>query len=82
LAVSRRCSAGARVALAVGLLHDAEAERSRFAEWTRAMCRSFVVLFGFCYFLLTDDSLSIDIQDVAEADTAIEEQIRDSGPAV
>ena len=35
-----------------------------------------VVLFAFCYFLLTR-FYSIDIDTVAEADSAIDEQIRD-----
>jgi sodium-dependent dicarboxylate transporter 2/3/5 len=69
---------GARVALAVGLLHDAGGETITFAEWTLAMLPLVFVLFGFCYFLLTR-FFSIDIQTVAEADTAIEEQIRDLG---
>src|SRR5436190_10061568 len=61
---------GARVALAVGLLHDAGGGTITFAEWTRAMLPVVVVLFGFCYFLLTR-FFSIDIQTVAEADSAI-----------
>jgi sodium-dependent dicarboxylate transporter 2/3/5 len=69
---------GARVALAVGLLHDAGGGTITFAEWTRAMLPIVLVLFGFCYFLLTR-FFSIDIKTVAEADTAIEEQIRDLG---
>jgi sodium-dependent dicarboxylate transporter 2/3/5 len=69
---------GARVALAVGLLHDAGGGTITFAEWTLAMLPIVFVLFGFCYFLLTR-FFSIDIQTVAEADSAIEEQIRDLG---
>jgi sodium-dependent dicarboxylate transporter 2/3/5 len=69
---------GARVALAVGLLHEAGGGTVTFAEWTRAMLPIVVVLFAFCYFLLTR-FFSIDIQTVKEADSAIEEQIRDLG---
>ena len=69
---------GARVALAVGLLHDANGSTITFSEWTLAMLPVVFILFGFCYFLLTR-FFSIDIQTVAEADSAIEEQIRDLG---
>jgi sodium-dependent dicarboxylate transporter 2/3/5 len=69
---------GARVALAVGLLQDAGGGTITFAEWTRAMLPIVAVLFTFCYFLLTR-FFKIDIQTVAEADSVIEEQIRDLG---
>jgi sodium-dependent dicarboxylate transporter 2/3/5 len=69
---------GARVALAVGLLHEAGGGTITFGEWTLAMLPIVFVLFVFCYFLLTR-FFSIDVQTVAEADTAIEEQIRDLG---
>jgi len=69
---------GARVALAVGLLRDATGETITFAQWTLAMLPVVLFLFVFCYVLLTR-YFRIDISTVAEADTAIEEQIRDCG---
>jgi len=69
---------GARVPLAVGLLQEAGNGTITFTEWTLAMLPIVCVLFTFCYFLLTR-FFSIDIETVAEADAAIDEQIRDCG---
>jgi sodium-dependent dicarboxylate transporter 2/3/5 len=69
---------GARVALAVGLLHDATKQTVTFSQWTLAMFPAVLFLFVFCYFLLTR-YFGIDIKSVAEADNAIEEQIRECG---
>jgi sodium-dependent dicarboxylate transporter 2/3/5 len=69
---------GARVPLAVGLLQEAGNGTITFAEWTLAMLPTVCVLFGFCYFLLTRFFV-IDIETVAEADSVIDEQIRDCG---
>jgi sodium-dependent dicarboxylate transporter 2/3/5 len=72
---------GARVALAVGLLHEATGATITFSQWTLAILPVVLVLFVFCYFLLTR-FFAIDIDTVAEADTAIEEQIHDCGRPV
>ncbi|HLQ78418.1 MAG TPA: DASS family sodium-coupled anion symporter [Terriglobia bacterium] len=72
---------GARVALAVGLLQEAKGGTITFAQWTVAMLPLVLVLFVFCYFLLTR-FFSIDIETVEEADSAIQSQIRDLGRPV
>ena len=69
---------GARVPLAVGLLQDAGNGTITFMEWTLAMLPIVLVLFAFCYFLLTR-YFPIDIDTVAEADTVIDQQIHDCG---
>jgi sodium-dependent dicarboxylate transporter 2/3/5 len=69
---------GARVPLAVGLLQEAGNGSITFMEWTLAMLPIVGVLFGFCYFLLTR-YFPIDIETVVEADSVIDEQIRDCG---
>lgn len=72
---------GARVALAVGLLRDFNKESVTFLQWTEAMFPLVVFLFVFCYFLLTR-YFRVDVVTVREADSAIEEQIRDCGRPV
>jgi len=69
---------GARVPLAVGLLEQAGNGTITFAQWTIAMFPIVLILFTFCYFLLTR-FFSIDIGTVADAGYAIEEQIRSCG---
>jgi len=69
---------GARVPLAVGLLQEAGNGTIAFSEWTLSMMPAVIVLFGFCYFLLTR-FYPIDVDTVSEADAAIDEQIRDCG---
>ena len=69
---------GARVALAVGLLQEAKGGTITFAEWTLSMLPVVIVLFTVCYFILTR-FFKIDIDSVAEADSAIDEQIRECG---
>lgn len=69
---------GARVPLAVGLLQEAGNGTITFVEWTVAMLPVVLVLFVFCYFLLTR-FFAIDVESVAEADAAIDEQIRNCG---
>ena len=69
---------GARVPLAVGLLQESGNGTITFTQWTMAMLPVVCVLFAFCYFLLTR-YFPIEIETVAEADSAIDEQIRDCG---
>jgi solute carrier family 13 (sodium-dependent dicarboxylate transporter), member 2/3/5 len=69
---------GARVPLAVGLLQEATGTTITFLQWTKAMIPLVIVLFAFCYLLLTR-YYKIDIGTVANAESAIEEQIRDCG---
>jgi solute carrier family 13 (sodium-dependent dicarboxylate transporter), member 2/3/5 len=69
---------GARVPLAVGLLQEAGNGTITFVQWTLAMLPMVILLFAFCYWLLLR-YFAIDIETVAEADTAIDEQIRDCG---
>ena len=69
---------GARVPLAIGLLQDAGHGTITFVEWTVAMFPLVFVLFAFCYLLLTR-IFAIDIETVADADSAIDAQIRDCG---
>ena len=69
---------GARVPLAVGLLQEAGYGTITFAQWSMAMAPIVVVLFTFCYFLLTR-FYPIEIATVAEADSVIDEQIRECG---
>jgi solute carrier family 13 (sodium-dependent dicarboxylate transporter), member 2/3/5 len=69
---------GARVPLAVGLLQEAGNGTITFAEWTMAMFPLVLVLFAFCYFLLTR-FFPIDVETVAQADVAIAEQMRSFG---
>jgi len=69
---------GARVPLAVGILQNEVHQTITFMQWTVAMLPLVVVLFAFCYFLLTR-IFRIDIDTVTDADTVINEQIRDCG---
>jgi len=69
---------GARVPLAVGILQAETGTTITFLDWTKAMIPLVVVLFAFCYVLLTR-YYKIDIDSVADADSAIEEQIRECG---
>jgi sodium-dependent dicarboxylate transporter 2/3/5 len=69
---------GARVPLAVGLLQQAGYGTITFVQWTMAVLPLVLVLFAFCYFLLTN-YFAIDIKSVAEAGAAIDEQIRSCG---
>ncbi len=69
---------GARVPLAVGLLQQATGATISFMQWTKAMIPLVFVLFTFCFVLLTR-YYKIDIETVADAESAIEEQIRDCG---
>jgi sodium-dependent dicarboxylate transporter 2/3/5 len=69
---------GARVPLAVGLLQEQTGTTITFMEWTIAMLPLVFVLFAFCYWLLTR-FYPIDVDTVADADAAIDEQIRDCG---
>ena len=69
---------GARVPLAVGMLQEANYGTITFMQWTLAMLPTVVVLFTFCYFLLTR-YFPIDIDTVTEADSVIDEQIRNCG---
>jgi sodium-dependent dicarboxylate transporter 2/3/5 len=69
---------GARVPLAVGLLQQAGYGTISFTRWSMAMFPIVIVLFSFCYLLLTR-FYPIKIQTVAEANSVIDEQIRDCG---
>ncbi len=69
---------GARVPLAVGLLQQAGYGTISFVQWSAAMFPIVIVLFSFCYFLLTR-FYPIQIRTVAEADSLIDQQIRDCG---
>jgi sodium-dependent dicarboxylate transporter 2/3/5 len=69
---------GARVPLAVGLLQDAGHGTITFTQWSVAMFPIVVVLFSFCYFLLTR-FYPIRIHTVVEADSVIDQQLRDCG---
>ena len=70
---------GARVPLAVGLLRDAYPDKIiTFSQWSMAMFPLVVVLFTFCYLLLSR-FYPIQISNVAEAEAIINQQIRDCG---
>jgi sodium-dependent dicarboxylate transporter 2/3/5 len=69
---------GARVPLAVGLLQEAGYGTITFTQWSIAMFPIVVVLFSFCYFLLTR-FYPIRIQTVVDADSVIDQQLRDCG---
>lgn len=69
---------GARVPLAVGILEESGNGTITFTQWTIAVVPIVFVLFGFCYFFLTR-FFPVDIETVAEADSVIDEQIRDCG---
>jgi sodium-dependent dicarboxylate transporter 2/3/5 len=69
---------GARVPLAVGLLEQAGHGTITFTQWTVSMLPIVLALFTFCYFLLTY-FYSVDVDTVAPASFAIDEQIRDCG---
>jgi len=72
---------GARVPLAVGLLQEAGYGTITFVQWSTAMFPIVIVLFGFCYFLLTR-FYPIEIDTVGEVDAVIDQQIRDCGRLV
>jgi sodium-dependent dicarboxylate transporter 2/3/5 len=67
-----------RVPLAIGILQNEVHQTITFMQWTAAMLPLVVVLFAFCYFLLTR-IFPIDIDTVADADAVINDQIRDCG---
>ena len=69
---------GARVPLAIGLLQQSGNGTISFVDWTLSMLPIVLVLFAFCYFLLTR-WFPIDVESVAEAHSVIDEQIRDCG---
>ena len=69
---------GARVPLAVGLLQEAGYGTITFTQWSLAMFPIVIVLFSFCYFLLTR-FYPIEIPSVVEADAVIDQQIRECG---
>lgn len=70
---------GARVPLAVGLLRDAYPDKIiTFSQWSIAMFPLVVVLFSFCYLLLSR-FYPIQISNVGEAEAIINQQIRDCG---
>ena len=71
---------GARVPLAVGLLQKATQGSATvtFTQWSMGMFPIVVVLFSFCYFLLTR-YYPIKILTVIEADSVIDKQLRDCG---
>ena len=69
---------GARVPLAVGLLQEAGYGTVTFTQWSMAMFPIVIVLFSFCYFLLTR-FYPIKILTVVEADSVIDQQLRDCG---
>lgn len=69
---------GARVPLAIGLLEEAGNGTITFAEWTAAMLPIVLVLFAFCYFLLTR-YFKIDVDTVRTADAVIDRQIHECG---
>jgi sodium-dependent dicarboxylate transporter 2/3/5 len=69
---------GARVPLAVNFLQDQTGQTITFTQWSVGMFPIVVVLFSFCYFLLTR-YYPIEIQTVVEADSVIDQQLRDCG---
>jgi len=69
---------GARVPLAVNFLHDQTGQTISFTQWSVGMFPIVVVLFSFCYFLLTR-YYPIKILTVMEADSVIDQQLRDCG---
>jgi sodium-dependent dicarboxylate transporter 2/3/5 len=69
---------GARVPLAVNFLYDQTGQTISFTQWSIGMFPIVVVLFSFCYFLLTR-YYPIKILTVMEADTVIDQQLRDCG---
>jgi sodium-dependent dicarboxylate transporter 2/3/5 len=69
---------GARVPLAVGLLQEAGNGTITFVQWTLAMLPIVLLLFVFCYFLLTR-YFTIDVATVAGAEAVVNEQIHDCG---
>ena len=69
---------GARVPLAIGMLQNFDGQTITFMQWTLAMFPLVIALFAFCYALITR-AFPIDVESVVDADTAIEEQLRDCG---
>lgn len=69
---------GGRVPLAVGILEESGNGTITFMEWTTAVLPIVIILFLFCYFLLTR-FFAIDVDSVAEADTTISEEVRRCG---
>jgi sodium-dependent dicarboxylate transporter 2/3/5 len=72
---------GARVPLAIGLLQESGNGTITFLQWMSAMFPIVIVLFAFCYFLLTR-FYSIEVTTVAGTEAVIEEQIRECGRPV
>lgn len=69
---------GARVPLAVSFLQERTGQTITFAQWSMGMFPIVVILFSFCYFLLTR-YYPIKVLSVIEADTVIDKQLRDCG---
>jgi sodium-dependent dicarboxylate transporter 2/3/5 len=69
---------GGRVPLAVGILQESGFGTITFLEWTRAVFPIVLVLFIFCYFLLTR-YYPIDVDSVEEADKTLAEQVAKLG---
>jgi sodium-dependent dicarboxylate transporter 2/3/5 len=69
---------GARVPLAVNFLQDQTGQTITFTQWSVGMFPIVAVLFTFCYFLLTR-YYPIRILTVMEADSVIDQQLRDCG---
>ncbi|HEX5037657.1 MAG TPA: DASS family sodium-coupled anion symporter, partial [bacterium] len=69
---------GGRVPLAIGILQEAGYGTVTFLEWSRAVFPVVLVLFGFCYFLLTR-YYPIDVESVEEADKILADQVSKLG---
>lgn len=69
---------GGRVPLAIGILQEAGYGTITFLEWSRAVFPIVVVLFVFCYFLLTR-YYPIDVESVEEANKILAEQVSKLG---
>jgi sodium-dependent dicarboxylate transporter 2/3/5 len=69
---------GGRVPLAIGILQEAGYGTITFLQWSRAVFPIVIVLFAFCYFLLTR-YYPIDVDNVEEADKILAEQVAKLG---
>jgi len=69
---------GARVPLAVSFLQEKTGQTITFTQWSMGMFPIVVILFSFCYFLLTR-YYPIKVLTVVDADTVIDKQLRDCG---
>ncbi|HET9216612.1 MAG TPA: DASS family sodium-coupled anion symporter [Terriglobia bacterium] len=69
---------GARVPLAVNFLQDMAGQTITFTQWSMGMFPIVITLFSFCYLLLTR-YYPIRILTVMEADTVLDQQLRDCG---